>query len=237
MDKRSCTVGPTVTVLSESELKTRRDAVAKALKFINQRVKDNATFSRQDLFGKDQPNRADYVQWSRLVTRFIADEGKIERANERGIPVYHAIEVVEVSQDSVTRHMRREPKEDDTPEDDLLSIAKDESAKALTNGTTAKPASVVVTLEEEEPTVAKLEAPPAAVAQGKEGVSEVDQTDPTLYEMLKALVDVLPNIVTAIHRIEKKAVAIEQKVIFVEKATAAITKDFTDLLALVEDKK
>jgi hypothetical protein len=215
-----------VSVLNESELKIRRDAVAKALKFINMRLKDNGTFSRQDLFGKDSPGRSDYLQWSRLVTRFMADEGKIERANTRGVPVYQAMEEVEVSQESVTRYMRREAKPAE-PEDDLLSIARGESAKALTNGAQAKP-DVVVVLEEDEATTSVVKVEPTPTQSAPIVTSEA--VEPTLHEMLKALVDILPDIVTAIHRIEKKAVGLE-------KGMAAISKDFTDLLALVEEKK
>jgi hypothetical protein len=204
---------PRTVAATEAELKGRRDAIAKALKFINQRLKDKTDFSRQDLFGRDL-GRGTYVQWSRDLTHFLLDEGTIARSNTTGTPLYHAVKEAVVSQESITRYMKREREEDE-----LLTLAIG-SSKSVQH----------VVLEEDEPSGSE---PPEAEHKDQPPDANPEahaakQDEPELREMLAALIEILPSLVTATNRIERKVVEIE-------KAMSFIKRDFADLLALVPE--
>lgn len=217
--------------LTESEARKRRILLKDALTFLNERSADKATFKRSDMFPTVPRGQNVMANWTREVVGRLVKRKKLTIvAMSKQTPIYQAISDVGLSEEEVSTYLRDGDaieattvvEEGSTDQDEgLQASASTPSATIPTNG-----ASVIV---------------PSAISA--EGARPDASTD----EMLAALIGILPDLVTAVNRIERKAVgieaamkklaAVEAAVVRLEEQQKKILSDMADLVGIVYAEK
>jgi hypothetical protein len=203
--------------LSESEARRRRILAREAFRFMNARVLDRTPFKRAEMFGPETVGKGAMVDWSRRVINRLIDRGKIVVSESGTRPVYQAIEVVKVTEEEISKYLKYSDDEDLPAPQDI-------------------PAPVVrASVFEEDVTPAPQPAEEREVE---------DAGEPDVRRMLASLVSILPDLVKAVNRIEKKAVGIEvvlksmdATLKTLEAGQKKIDEDMTYLHGLIEEKK
>jgi hypothetical protein len=200
--------------LTENEARRRRLLTKEAFKFLNARVLDKKTFTRSELFGPESVGKGALVEWSRDITNRLRIQRKIVALGPNATrPTYRAIEVVKMTDDDVAKYLGYLPDDEDLP---------------------APPASLAAEIKNVEPLDDHIvEANTAATV----GSDDAQPEDASIHQMLASLVSILPDLVRAVHRIEKKAVAIESRLTALEATQKKIDENMAYLLELIPEKK
>ncbi len=197
--------------LTENEARKRRLLIKDAFKFMNARVLDKQTFGRSEMFGPESVGAGAIPGFTRRVMSRLVRNEKVVLDNDSSTrPVYKAIQVVKMTDEEIGKYLKYNDEEEELDESPAPSFVVDRPAP--------------------QPAPASAPAP-----------DEADEDEePDTRQMLASLVAILPDVVKAINRIEKRVVAIEVAQRDIAKAVTGqelgtIRGDINGLLELVAE--